>query len=114
MSDRILAFDRTGEPEIGAPAPDRIVSGQPVHHTWNLEDDGQGLYAGYWESTPGEWRIDYTEWEFCQIVSGHSVITEDGGPQTTVKAGDALVLRPGFKGTWRVVETTLKHYVIKV
>jgi uncharacterized cupin superfamily protein len=24
------------------------------------------------------------------------------------------VLRPGFKGTWEVVETTRKEYVIKV
>lgn len=114
MSDRIFVLDQAGEPEHGAPAADRIISGQPTHRTWNLEDDGQGLYAGYWESTPGEWRIAYDEWEFCHIVSGHSVITEENGPDTVVRAGDAFVLRPGFKGTWRAIETTLKHYVIKV
>ncbi|KQT50740.1 cupin [Aureimonas sp. Leaf454] len=114
MSDRILVFDRAGEPEIGAPAPERLIAGEPVHRTWNIEDDGRGLYAGFWESTPGEWRIEYTEWEFCQIVSGRSVVTEEGGAETALTAGDALVLRPGFKGTWRVIETTLKHYVIKL
>ncbi|MBB4525923.1 UNVERIFIED_ORG: putative cupin superfamily protein, partial [Rhizobium sophorae] len=29
-------------------------------------------------------------------------------------AGDRMILRPGFKGTWEVVETTRKDYVIKV
>ena len=66
-----------------------------------------------WESTPGKWRISYDEWEFCHILSGVSVITEDGGEARTVKAGDAFVLRPGFKGTWEVVETTRKEYVIR-
>ena len=114
-SDRFLALalECRGEPEVGAPATDRIVSGQPVHRTWNIEDDGNGLYAGFWESTPGEWRIAYDEWEFCHIVSGRSVLTEEGGAAREVKAGDAFVIRPGFKGTWRVVETTLKHYVIR-
>jgi len=29
-----------------------------------------------------------------------------------LKAGDCFVLEPGFEGTWEVVETTLKRYVI--
>lgn len=113
MADRIFSLDQAGEPEHGAPELDRIVSGRPTHRTWNVEDDGKGLYAGYWESTPGEWCVDYSEWEFCHIVSGHSVVTGEDGTVLDVKAGDAFVIRPGFKGTWRVVETTLKHYVIR-
>jgi uncharacterized cupin superfamily protein len=42
------------------------------------------------------------------------VIAEDGGEARTVGAGDSFVLRPGFKGTWEVVETTRKEYVIRV
>ena len=70
--------------------------------TWNVEEAEGGLYAGIWEATPGKWRIEYDEWEFCHILSGVSVITEDGGEARTVRAGDAFVLRPGFKGTWEV------------
>ncbi|TIW64489.1 MAG: cupin domain-containing protein, partial [Mesorhizobium sp.] len=72
------------------------------------------LYAGIWESTPGKWRIVYDEWEFCHILSGVSVISEDGGEARTVRAGDSFVLRPGFKGSWEVLETTRKEYVIKL
>ncbi len=110
----LLKFDHSGvTPEIGAPAADRIISGNPEFTTWNLEEASGGLYAGLWQSTPGKWRIAYDEWEYFHILSGHSVITEEGGEAVTLKAGDRLVLRPGFKGTWEVIETTLKDYVIR-
>ncbi|CAN7704049.1 cupin domain-containing protein [Mesorhizobium sp. LjNodule214] len=102
------------EPEAGAPASDRLISGAPRFRTWNVEERDGGLYAGIWESTPGKWRIVYDEWEFCHILSGVSVISEEGGEARTVRAGDSFVLRPGFKGSWEVLETTRKEYVIKL
>lgn len=108
-----LAIEASGAPETGAPATDRLVSGAPEHRTWNLEER-DGLYCGVWESTPGKWRISYDEWEFCHILSGISVLTEDGGEARTVRAGDAFVIRPGFRGTWEVIETTRKEYVIRL
>ena len=50
----------------------------------------------------------------CHILSGHSVLTEEGGEANTLKAGDSFVIRPGFKGTWEVIETTRKEYVIRL
>jgi uncharacterized protein len=109
------AVDIAGvEPEEGAPAPDRLLAGDPRFTTWNVEEADGGLYAGIWQSTPGKWRIVYDEWEFCHILSGVSVIAEEGGEARTVRAGDSFVLRPGFRGTWEVVETTRKEYVIRV
>lgn len=102
------------QPEEGTPAPDRLIAGDPRFTTWNVEEADGGLYAGIWEATPGKWRIVYDEWEFCHILSGVSVIAEDGGEARTVKAGDSFVLRPGFRGTWEVVETTRKEYVIRL
>jgi uncharacterized cupin superfamily protein len=102
------------EPETGGPAPDRVISGNPRFRTWNIEEAEGGLYAGIWEATPGKWRVEYTEWEYFHILSGVSVLTEDGRAPRTLRAGDALVLRPGFKGTWEVVETTRKEYVIRL
>lgn len=101
-------------PEAGGPAEGRLIAGDPKFRTWNVEEAEGGVYAGIWESTPGKWRIEYDEWEFCHILSGVSVIAEDGGEARTVRAGDSFVLRPGFKGTWEVVETTRKEYVVRV
>ncbi|MBS0564589.1 MAG: cupin domain-containing protein [Proteobacteria bacterium] len=97
--------------EVARPAPDRIISGDPVHTTWNAEERG-GLYCGIWESTPGKWRIAYDEWEYCRILSGRSVITDENGAEHRIGPGDSFILRPGFRGSWEVIETTRKDYVI--
>jgi uncharacterized cupin superfamily protein len=101
------------EAESSRPDPVKVLSGDPVHTTWNIEER-DGLYCGIWQSTPGKWRISYDEWEYCTILSGVSVLTEDGKEPVTIKAGDSFILRPGFKGTWEVIETTRKDYVIKL
>ncbi len=109
-----LHFDlSTIEPEEGAPAPDRLLAGDPRFLTWNLEEAGNGLYAGVWQSTPGTWRVIYDEWEYFSILEGHSILTEDGGTPVHLRAGDRMVIKPGFKGTWQVVETTRKDYVVR-
>ncbi|MBB3591654.1 hypothetical protein FHX08_001998 [Rhizobium sp. BK529] len=114
MANAIPFEIKSLEPELGAPAAERIISGDPQFRTWNLEEAEGGLYAGIWEATPGKWRIVYEEWEYFSILSGHSIVTEDGGEPIHLKAGDRLILRPGFKGTWEVVETTRKDYVVRL
>jgi uncharacterized protein len=99
------------EPDVERPDPEKVLAGDPVHSTWNLEDY-DGLYAGLWQSTPGKWRVAYQEWEYFRIHSGHSILTAEDGTVTDLKAGDSFIIRPGFEGTWEVVETTLKDYVI--
>ncbi len=101
-----------GPGETGAPAADRLLSGSPVFTTWNCEEREDRLLAGIWQSTPGKWRIVYDEWEYFHVLSGVSVVTGDDGSQFRLVAGDSLVLRPGFCGTWEVIETTRKQYVI--
>ena len=114
MTDRIARLTTDGiAPQISRPDPARRVAGDPVHTTWNIEER-DGLYCGIWQSTPGAWRIAYDEWEYCHILSGHCVITGDDGTTTTLRAGDSLVLRPGFTGIWEVIETVTKDYVIRL
>jgi len=115
MSDKSIGFDVTNIiPETGAPAADRLISGNPQFTTWNIEEAEGGVYAGIWQATSGKWKIVYDEWEYFHILEGHSVVTEDGGDAIHLRAGDRLILRPGFKGTWEVIETTRKDYVIRV
>ena len=102
-----------GEPERGAPASDRLVSGLPQFETWSSYESADGKYfIGLWRATPGSWRIVYTEWEYCEMLEGVSVITSTDGTARTFGAGDKFVLEPGFEGIWQVVDTTLKRYVI--
>ena len=98
-------------PEISRPDPARLLAGDPVHSSWTIEERGN-IFCGMWQSTPGKWRVSYTEWEDFHILSGHSILTDSDGTVTNLKAGDSYVLRPGLSGTWEVVETTLKDYVV--
>ncbi len=100
-------------PETDRPAPEKLIAGDPVFTTWNIEER-DGLYAGIWQATPGKWRISYDEWEYFRMIAGVSVITGDDGTAVTLRAGDSYVIRPGFSGTWDVVETTIKDYVIRL
>ena len=113
----MIAFERltpsAAEPETERPAPEKVISGDPVHTTWNV-DERDGLYCGIWESTPGKWRISYDEWEYCRILSGRSVITDEKGAEHVLGPGDSFIIRPGFSGTWEVIETTRKDYVIRL
>jgi len=113
MSNLFFPVIPTGTPDIERPAPDRLIAGDPVHTSWVLEDR-DGLYCGLWESTPGTWRVSYDEWEYCHILSGISILTEDKGAPVTLRKGDSFVLRPGFRGIWQVVETTRKDFVIRL
>ena len=88
LSQRVSTEGMT--PDVSRPDPARVVRGDPVHTTWNLEDRG-GLYAGLWQSTPGAWRVSYSEWEYFHILKGQSVLTGDDGTVHVLKAGDALI-----------------------
>lgn len=109
----LLRLAREGvTPETERPDPAKVLAGDPVHSTWNLEET-DGLFCGLWQSTPGKWRVSYAEWEYIRILAGHSVLTDADGRQTHLRAGDSWIIRPGFEGTWEVLETTLKDYVIR-
>ncbi len=63
-------------PEQDAPAPEKVIAGDPKFTTWLVETtDNETLFSGVWEATPGAWKISYDEWEFCSILSGRSVLT---------------------------------------
>ncbi|KSV80800.1 cupin [Sinorhizobium fredii USDA 205] len=47
----------------------------------------------------------------CHILSGLVEIEEKGGETKTYRAGDSFVMKPGFVGVWRTIETVRKIYV---
>ncbi len=110
--EHLVKLTRQGvTPEITRPAAERVIAGDPVHTTWNLEERGT-LYAGLWHTTTGEWRVDYVEWEYIRILEGLSVLVDETGAETRLAPGDSYLIRPGFKGSWRCIEPTLKDYVV--
>lgn len=90
-----------------------VLEGSPQFKVVTV-DKQNGVKSGFWESTKGKWRFanGKDHWEYCRIVEGVSVITEDGGRPRRFEAGQSFVLHPGFSGTWEVIEPTRKEYVI--
>lgn len=98
-------------PETGQPA--NVIAGNPTTTTQNYYTDaGQQFFSGIWESTKGKWAVDYVEEEFCALVRGKVVLTDDEGQTQSFEEGDAFIIPAGFKGTWETVEPVRKLYVI--
>lgn len=100
-------------PEPGAPRPERVIEGNPVNRSWDMDATPDGkVTCGVWEVEVGAWNVVKDSWEFMTIISGHSELTEDGGATVVLKPGDSAVMRPGFRGVWRVIEPTRKYWTI--
>ena len=101
------------KPEEYHLAPEKLLVGNPRQRLWmQYADPTEKFLAGVWESEVGKWKISYTEEEYCRMLEGTSVITEVGGEAVTVTAGDSFVIPRGFVGTWEVLVTTRKTFVI--
>ncbi len=72
------------------------------------------MRAGVWESTPGVNRsIKGDTWEFCLILSGVVELTEDGQPPgRPTRPADCFIMKPGYTGTWRTLETVRKVWIM--
>ncbi len=101
------------EPEVYSADPADLIAGNPEFTSWEVDVSPGGVSAGLWQATPGKWHFVNPYWEYLRIISGVSILTEVGGEPQVLKAGDSVVLRDGYKGTWEVVETTLKDYVVR-
>jgi len=94
-------------------APEKLIEGNPKQTVWlHYEDPTRQFFVGMWRSEPGKWRVAYTEEEFCHVLEGRSIVTDAAGQSFTVSVGDSFVIPRGFRGTWEVVETTTKRFVM--
>lgn len=110
--------DPTTLPEASKALPERLVSGDPSYLTWALDlsreaaRDG-AVRSGIWQATPGETiSIKGETFEFCHILEGLIELTEDGQPPRRFGKGSNFIMKPGFKGIWKTIETVRKIYVI--
>ena len=112
MKIKMLATSVTEAEEYFLDA-EKLIAGNPKQSIWmTYTDPSKQFFVGTWSSEPGKWRISYTEEEYCELLEGESIITDDDGAAVTVTVGDRFVVPRGFTGTWEVVKTTRKTFVI--
>ena len=102
------------EHSIDFPRPDRLVQGNPKRETASLYAH-PNMDCGIWQCEVGAWNIVFAanKQEFFHVLVGH-VRLHDTQTQSfiDVKAGDAGVIPPGFVGTFEVIETVKKYFVV--
>lgn len=97
-----------------ADLPDRVVEGDPRHVTQGRFESADGrLTAGTWTSTPGRWHAFTGREEFCTLVSGRVRLVPEEGEAQEFGPGESFLIPEGFRGDWEVLETAVKHYVIR-
>ena len=103
----------SAETSVSQPAEDRLIAGSPQQRVKNFFSDRTGrFFAGVWESTPGTWKVRYSENEFCYMLAGRVRIVDAQGQRREFGPGDSFVIPAGFEGTWEVVENARKLYAI--
>jgi uncharacterized cupin superfamily protein len=111
----ILNF-KASTPEIdeGPVAAEKLLAGTPVQRSENHFTSADGkFFSGFWSSSVGRWRVDYTgEEEFCQLLEGEVLLTDEEGNSSRFVAGDRFTIAEGFRGTWETVRDCRKLYVI--
>ena len=110
---KIIDFSSLGPAEQSAPAPEKVIAGNPQQQIWNaFSDPGGRFHVGRWASSKGIWRINYSERELCHLLTGVVRLADESGRQWMYSAGDTFMIDKGFSGTWEVVEDCSKIYAI--
>jgi uncharacterized cupin superfamily protein len=94
-------------------SPERLITGNPHQSVCiEFESPDKQFCVGIWASEPGEWKVNYTEQEYCAILDGVNILTDAEGNSQEFGPGSEFVVPRGFSGTWRVMEATRKRFVI--
>ncbi len=95
--------------------PAKVPVGALIAHIRSSEQtssDGGRDRVGVWECTPGSWRRQVMEREFAHFLSGRARFIPDDGEPFEIRAGDAVWFPADTTGTWEIIETLRKSYVI--
>ena len=109
----ISHFKNALEQLLSAATPVAVPLGQPLAMIRSLgveRDDG--VEAGIWECSPGRWRRQVVQQEFCHFIAGTCTFTPDGGEAIEIRAGDALVFPANTTGIWDIRETVRKTFLL--
>ncbi len=117
MSKIFIAGHGVAQAQISVdyPRPDRLVKANPKRETYSLYEHPH-MDCGIWQCEVGAWRIVFAanKQEFFQIIEGLVRLHDQQGGVVEIGAGQAGIIPPGFEGTFEVVQTVKKYYVVVV
>ena len=107
------AADTALTPCTFVPAADVLEGFAPPVERGAVLVEAGSTTAGIWEATPYAERFnDFGATEMAVILSGRVRITPEGEAPQTFGPGDIYLMEKGFKGTFEVLETLRKVYMV--
>lgn len=108
-----IVFNDTQNLSLSTPLPVAEPIGDLVSATaYHEHETAEGLSAGVWECSPGRWRRKVMQREFSHFIAGHCLFIPDHGTPIELRAGDAVLFPENCAGTWDVIETVRKTYLV--
>ena len=77
-----------------------------------IKENPDGSEAGIWECTPGKFIREVKQAEMVTFLSGHCIFHPEDGEPIEIKGGDVLFFPENSMGTWEIIETVRKAYLI--
>lgn len=93
---------------------DWIIEGTPEATAKYLMETRDGTaFTVVWDCTAGSFRWHYGKDETVYIVSGEVFITDEGGEQRRLAAGDMAFFPAGSSAVWRVPQRVRKIAILQ-
>lgn len=87
--------------------------GRPVSQVRSAAIPGAGVSRhGVWHCTPGLWRRQIAQAEFCYFLSGEAIFRPDDGDPIHISGGQAAYFPSRSKGTWEILRDSEKIFVV--
>jgi uncharacterized cupin superfamily protein len=67
---------------------------------------------GVWECSPGVWRRQVVQAEFCHFLSGRAIFYPDEGEPIAIGAGDVVHFPENSAGHWDILEQCRKIFLV--
>ena len=107
----IKAPQKLASHELDDRGPAGLPVGEPVAHLRSTVRH-QAPKCGVWESSPGKFRRQVKEAEFSHFIAGRCKFHPDSGTTLDIEPGDAVFFPANTQGTWEIIETTRKTFII--
>lgn len=98
---------------LAAATPVAEPLGEPVSQVRSVSIPGVGASQhGVWHCTPGIWRRQVVQAEFCHFLSGEAIFRPDKGEPVHITEGAAVYFPPKSSGTWEILRDSQKIFIV--
>lgn len=97
----------------GKPAPEPL--GEPVSQISSVGQSPSSsptTRVGVWKSSPGRWRRQVRQAEFCHFLEGNCTFHPDDGEPIEINAGDVIYFPAASGGIWDIRRDSRKIFII--